>query len=170
MTTATSGSTCRWGDKVEVRCKEISNPDGYIFWEAVNKQHRSRPLDYDYEPDTIVLGTVVRVADFGRSTGVFVNLQLGIDALCPMPRDLEIEENSRVSIKIESVSPGKRPTDPPRIRGPDHPGVLIFAAAGPFPSGRAYSRSKLAKYMARNLPNFSSVRVVRFPSRSNLDM
>ena len=105
------------GDKVEVRCKEISNPDGYIFWEAVNKQHRSRPLDYDYEPDTIVLGTVVRVADFGRSTGVFVNLQLGIDALCPMPRDLEIEENSRVSIKIESVSPGKRPTDPPRIRG-----------------------------------------------------
>ena len=107
----------KMGDRVEVRCKEISNPDGYIFWEAVNKRHRTHPLDYDYEPDTIVLGTVVRVADFGRSTGVFVNLQLGIDALCPMPRDLEIEENSRVSIKIESVSPGKRPTDPPRSRG-----------------------------------------------------
>lgn len=105
------------GDRVEVRCKEVSPSDGYIFWEAVNKQHRVRPLSFDFEPDTIVLGTVVRIADFGQSTGVFVNLQLGIDALCPMPRDLEIEENSRVSLKIESVSPGKRPTDPPRIRG-----------------------------------------------------
>ena len=105
------------GDKVEVRCKEISPSDGYIFWEAVNKQHRTRPLAFDFEPDTIVLGTVVRISDFGQSTGVFVNLQLGIDALFPLPRDLEIEENSRVSVKIESVSPGKRPTDPPRIRG-----------------------------------------------------
>lgn len=105
------------GDKVEVRCKEISPSDKYIFWEAVNKQHRTRPLSFDFEPDTIVLGTVVRITDFGQSTGVFVNLQLGIDALCPLPRDLEIEENSRVSVKIETVSPGKRPTDPPRIRG-----------------------------------------------------
>lgn len=83
----------------------------------MNKQHRTEPLAFDFEPDTIVLGNVVRIANFGQSTGVFVNLQLGIDALCPMPRDLEIEENSRVSIKIESVTPGKRPTDPPRIRG-----------------------------------------------------
>lgn len=107
----------KMGDRLEVRCKEISASDGYIFWEAVNKQHRTEPLPFDFEPDTIVLGNVVRIANFGQSTGVFVNLQLGIDALCPMPRDLEIEENSRVSIKIESVTPGKRPTDPPRIRG-----------------------------------------------------
>ena len=104
------------GDKVEVRCKEVSKA-GYIFWEAANKQHRTHPLAFDFEPDTIVLGTVVRIADFGQSAGVFVNLQLGIDALCPLPRELEIEENSRVSVKIESVTPGKRPTDAPRIRG-----------------------------------------------------
>ena len=104
------------GDKVEVRCKEMSR-EGYVFWEVVTKVRRTKPLEHDFEADTIVLGTVVRIADFGRSTGVFVNLKLGIDALCALPRDLEIEEGSRVSVKIESVSPGKNPTDPPRIRG-----------------------------------------------------
>ena len=105
------------GDKVEVRCKEISK-EGYIFWEALNKVHRTNPLEYDFEEDTIVMGTVVRIADFKRSSGVFVNLQLGIDdALCPVPRELEIEEGSRVSIKIESITPDKDATKAPKIRG-----------------------------------------------------
>lgn len=106
----------RPGDKVEVRCKEVSQ-EGYIFWEALNKVHRTNPLEYDFEEDTIVMGTVVRIADFKRSSGVFVNLQLGIDALCPVPRELEIEEGSRVSMKIESITKDKDPTKPPKIRG-----------------------------------------------------
>ena len=44
----------KMGDRLEVRCKEISASDGYIFWEAVNKQHRTEPLAFDFEPDTIV--------------------------------------------------------------------------------------------------------------------
>lgn len=106
----------KMGDKVGVRCKEMSK-EGYVFWEVVTKVHRTKPIEHDFEADTIVLGTIVRIADFGNSTGVFVNLKLGIDALCSLPRDLEIEEGSRVSVKIETVNPGKNPTDPPRIRG-----------------------------------------------------
>jgi len=104
------------GDKVAVRCKEMSK-EGYVYWEVVTKVRRTKPLEHDFEADTVVLGSVVRIADFGHSTGVFVNLQLGIDALCALPRDLEIEEGSRVSVKIVSVNQGKTPTDPPRIRG-----------------------------------------------------
>lgn len=104
------------GDKLEVRCKEI-RPEGYVFWEAVSKVQRSKPIEHDFEPDTVVLGTVVRISNFLHGTGVFVNLKLGIDALCSMPRDLEVEEGSRVSIKIESVNPGKNTNDAPRIRG-----------------------------------------------------
>jgi len=104
------------GDKIEVKCKEI-RPEGYIFWEVVSKMRRTKPIEHDFEVDTVVLGTVVRIASFKESTGVFVNLKLGIDALCSMPRELEIEEGSRVAVKIESVNPGKTPTDAPRIRG-----------------------------------------------------
>lgn len=104
------------GDKLEVRCKEVSK-EGYIFWEAVKKVRRTKPLEHDFEKDTIVMGTVVRLADFKRSSGVFVNLQLGIDALCPVPRDIEVEEGSRVSVKIDSITQPENPTAPPRIRG-----------------------------------------------------
>lgn len=104
------------GDKLEVRCKEVSK-EGYIFWEAVKKVRRTKPLEYDFEKDTVVMGTVVRLADFKRSSGVFVNLQLGIDALCPVPRDIEVEEGSRVSVKIDTITQPENPTDPPRIRG-----------------------------------------------------
>lgn len=104
------------GDKVEVKCKEISS-EGYIFWEVVSKVRRSKPIEHDFERDTIVLGRVARISNFPNSIGVFVNLKLGIDALCPLPRDIEIEEGSRVTMKIETITPGLKPTDPPRIRG-----------------------------------------------------
>lgn len=104
------------GDKVEVRCKEIS-AEGYIFWEVMTKMRRTKPISHDFEADTVVLGRVARISDFERGVGVFVNLALGIDALCSLPRDLEVEEGSRVSVKIESVTPGRKATDAPRIRG-----------------------------------------------------
>lgn len=103
-------------DKVEVRCKEIS-PEGYIFWEVLTKMHRTKPIVHDFEVDTVVLGRVARISDFERGVGVFVNLSLGIDALCSLPRDLEVEEGARVSVKIESINSGRKPTDAPRIRG-----------------------------------------------------
>lgn len=104
------------GDKVDVRCKEVS-PEGYVFWEVLTKMHRTKPLTHDFEADTVVLGNVVRIQNFANGVGVFVNLKLGIDALCSLPREMEIEEGSRVSVKIESVEPGRRSTDAPRIRG-----------------------------------------------------
>lgn len=104
------------GDKVEVKCKEISS-EGYIFWEVVSKVRRSKPIEHDFERDTIVLGRMARISNFPNSIGVFVNLKLGIDALCPLPRDIEIEEGARVTMKIETITPGQKPTDPPRIRG-----------------------------------------------------
>lgn len=103
-------------DKVEVRCKEVS-AEGYIFWEVVSKVHRIKPVEHDFEADTVVLGHVVRISDFKQGIGVFVNLKLGVDALCSLPRDIEIEEGTRVAVKIESVTPGRRATDAPRIRG-----------------------------------------------------
>ena len=104
------------GDSIEVKCKELSQ-EGYIYWEVMSKVHRTKPIEHDFEPDTVVLGRVVRIKDFERGVGVFVNLATGIDALCSLPREIEVEEGARVSVKIESVTPGKRPTDTPRIRG-----------------------------------------------------
>lgn len=104
------------GDSIEVKCKELSQ-EGYIYWEVVSKVHRTKPISHDFEPDTVVLGRVVRINQFPRGVGVFVNLQIGIDALCSLPRELEVEEGARVSVKIETVTPGARPTDTPHIRG-----------------------------------------------------
>lgn len=104
------------GDTLEVRCKEVS-PEGYIFWSAVSKRHRKKPLEHDFEVDSLVCGKVVRISDFKQGVGVFVNLQPGIDALCSMPRHVEVQEDARVVIKIESITPGRHATDAPRIRG-----------------------------------------------------
>ena len=104
------------GDSIEVKCKEFSK-EGYIYWEVMSKVHRTKPISHDFEPDTVVLGRVVRINQFQRGVGVFVNLQTGIDALCSLPREIEVEEGARVSVKIETVTPGAKPTDTPRIRG-----------------------------------------------------
>ena len=91
------------GDSIEVKCKEFSQ-EGYIYWEVMSKVHRTKPIEHDFEPDTVVLGRVVRIKDFERGVGVFVNLATGIDALCSLPREIEVEEGARVSVKIESVT------------------------------------------------------------------
>ena len=104
------------GDKLEVRCREMT-PEGAIFLEVVKKFHRNKPVEHDFEPNSVVMGRVSRISNFSQGVGVFVNLQLGIDALCPMPRDIQIEEDARVLVKIDTVTPGKKPTDSPRIRG-----------------------------------------------------
>ena len=104
------------GDSIEVKCKELSQ-EGYIYWEVMSKVHRTKPIEHDFEPDTVVLGRVVRINNFERGVGVFVNLKTGIDALCSLPREIEVEEGALVAVKIESVTPGRRPTDTPRIRG-----------------------------------------------------
>ncbi|MBR2896030.1 MAG: S1 RNA-binding domain-containing protein [Oscillospiraceae bacterium] len=104
------------GDKMEVRCKEFTD-DGAIFLEVVKKYRRDKPIEHDFEPKSIVMGKVTRINTFAQGVGVFVNLKLGIDALCSVPRDLEVEEGSRVLVKIDTIVPGKQDTDPPRIRG-----------------------------------------------------
>lgn len=104
------------GDTIEVRCKEIT-PAGSITWDVLTKLHRTQPISHDFEPGIIVLGRVVRLQNFDRGVAVFVNLAVGIDALCPMPREVEVEDGSRVMVKIDTVTPGRKATDAPRIRG-----------------------------------------------------
>lgn len=104
------------GDAVTVRCKEIGQT-GKISWETLEKFTRSEPLEYDFEVDTVVLGTVVNIRVFERGVGVFVRIGKGLDALCPMPQDREVELETRVSVKISSIEPGATPTAAPRVRG-----------------------------------------------------
>ena len=105
------------GDKLNVRCKEITQEDGYIYWEAIIKVRRSQPLEYTFKVGSVVVGRVVRISDFKQGIGVFVNLQTGIDALCPVPRELEIEENVKVAVRIEQIMPGPNRNAAPHIRG-----------------------------------------------------
>ncbi len=105
------------GDKLDVRCKEISAESGYLYWEAVIKVRRSQPLKYTFKVGSIVMGRVVRISDFKQGVGVFVNLQTGIDVLCPVPRELEIEDGVNVAVKIEQIVPNPRANAAPRIRG-----------------------------------------------------
>ena len=64
-----------------------------------------------------MMGRVVRISDFKQGVGVFVNLQTGIDVLCPVPRELEIEDGVNVAVKIEQIVPNPRANAAPRIRG-----------------------------------------------------
>lgn len=104
------------GDKIRVRCKEIT-PAGRINWEAETKYHRPDPIQYDFEPNTVVLGTVVGIANFGPNTGVFVRIDDGLDALCTLPQDREVEKGTPVSIKISSITENPEEGAPPRVRG-----------------------------------------------------
>ena len=104
------------GDKIRVFCKEVTAA-GRINWEAETKYHRPDPIEYDFEPNTVVLGTVVNISNFGPSTGVFVRIDDGLDALCTLPQDREVEKGTPVSVKISSVTPNPIEGAPPKVRG-----------------------------------------------------
>lgn len=104
------------GDKINVIFKELT-PGGRINWEAETKYHRPDPIEYDFEANTVVLGTVVNIQNFNSGTGVFVRIADGLDALCTVPQDREVEIGTQVSIKISVIDPPQVEGAPPRVRG-----------------------------------------------------
>lgn len=103
------------GDRIAVRCKEVDDA-GRIAWEVIHKYSRTEPVKIDFDIGSVMLGTVSQIKNFAESTGVFVRIGKSIDALCPVPPDLEIEVDSQVAVKITSIDKVKDPIRP-RVRG-----------------------------------------------------
>lgn len=108
--------TKKEGDSVVVICKEVTS-EGKIFWTVPKKVHRKNPIQYDFEPGTAVLGTVQNVVSFDNGVGVFVRIATGLDALCTIPQNVEVENGTRVSVRITKVEPPTGEFLPPRVKG-----------------------------------------------------
>lgn len=72
------------GDKINVKCKEISDT-GRIIFETVSKFKRTEPIKFNFKPNTIVTGKVINISQFKNGTGAFVRIQRGVDVLCLLP-------------------------------------------------------------------------------------
>lgn len=104
------------GDQIKVRCKAIE-PNGKISWEAKTKVHRTVPFKCDLEVGMTVVGTVIGIGSFTSGYGIFVKVSEGVDALCSIGPDMDIDVGSRVTVYLSKVEPSKNPTQPPRVRG-----------------------------------------------------
>lgn len=95
----TVGDVLKVGDVINVKLKKITDNNKLIF-ECVEKYKNPNVLDIkDLEPNQIVLGVVRSV----QSWGIYVRLEYGIDALCPIPGTGEIEEGMQVRFKINQI-------------------------------------------------------------------
>ena len=94
------------GDKVDVKLNEVSFTKR-IFVEPIEKYNANKNVDVTkYEVGDVILGEVVTIA----TMGVFVNLEPGIDALCPIPNPLYQREpiaGESVMVRISKVLPEK---------------------------------------------------------------
>ena len=104
------------GDVLTVKCKEVTN-EGKIFWVLPEKTHRAKPIDWNIEPDTALLGTVQNICSFANGVGIFVRIAPGLDALCTIPQNVEVEVGTRVSVHITSIEPAAEAYMPPRVKG-----------------------------------------------------
>lgn len=93
-------------DLIDVKLNEI-NHSKKIFVEPVEKYDANKNVDITkYEAGDSILGEVVTIA----TMGVFVNLEPGVDALCPVPNPLYFREpilGESVMVKITKVLPEK---------------------------------------------------------------
>lgn len=104
------------GDQVKVICKSIS-VNGKIQWEPAEKPE-AKAISYDVEEDTCVTGKVINLRPFEHGgVGVFVRIGKGLDALCMLPPDMELNPDDMVSLKILSVTPSADECTPPRVKG-----------------------------------------------------
>lgn len=96
------------GDTVKVKFKKYSS-NGTILFEAVKKYVSPSAITIDdIMPDSLVPGVVRAVQPFG----VFVQVVVGIDALCINKNISELEEDDRVTVRITQVDKETK-----RIRG-----------------------------------------------------
>lgn len=104
------------GDEIDVICKTIL-PSGKIQWEPAVKPE-VKPIEYDVEENTCVTGKVINMKPFSTGgVGVFVRIGQGLDALCLLPNDMEVNPDDTVSLKITTVTRSANPSEPPRVRG-----------------------------------------------------
>ena len=87
------------GDSLKVKFKKMSS-NGTILFEAEKKYVSPSALTIDdISPDSLVTGVVRAVQPFG----VFVQVVVGIDALCVNKNMSELEEEDRVTVRITQV-------------------------------------------------------------------
>lgn len=87
------------GDTVNIKLKKITD-NGKLVFESVEKFKNAKKVNIDeFEPNQVVVGIVRSV----QSWGIYVRLECGIDALCPIPGTGEIEEGMKVRFKINQI-------------------------------------------------------------------
>lgn len=104
----TVGDVLSAGDEILVKLKKVSSNDKIVF-EAVEKHEVKGGMSIDmFEPNQVVLGTIRNV----KAWGAYVRIATSLDALCPIPPTMEIEEGLKVQFKIQQVDIEKN-----RVRG-----------------------------------------------------
>lgn len=104
------------GDRVEVVCKEVGE-NGRIVFRALHTHARKEPIQYDLEEGQILMGKVRSLRNFERGAVAFVRIATGLDCLCPMPDEMEIEKEAEVAVRIREIKESDDTTKPPFVRG-----------------------------------------------------
>lgn len=103
------------GQTLDVVCKNLS-VNGKIQLKPAEPP-KVKPIKYDVEENTCVMGEVINMRPFERGgVGVFVRIGTGLDALCMLPADMEVNTGNKVAVRIQSVSPSEDPLVPPHVR------------------------------------------------------
>lgn len=90
------------GDTVKVLCRDISE-DGRLSFKAETLHTRKQLLVYDVQEDQICVGVVRSIRNFEKGHVAFVRIATGLDCLCSMPTEMEVERDARVAVHITSV-------------------------------------------------------------------
>lgn len=87
------------GDVLQVKLAKVTK-NNRILVQAVEKYKTDSPMNLEnFEPNQVVLGRIRSV----KPWGCFVCIAENIDALCPIPGTIEVEEDMRVSFRITQV-------------------------------------------------------------------
>lgn len=87
------------GDVIEVKLRKVSS-NGRVFVEATTKFCQPTVMSLDiFEPDQVVFGVVRNV----KPWGAYVCIAPNIDALCPVPGTVDLEEGMNVTFRITQV-------------------------------------------------------------------
>ncbi len=110
------GETRQVGDRLKVYCRELT-PEGRIYWRTVRPYRRPLRPAWNFAQGSSVTGTVFSIRSFPAGMGIFVRIAPGLDALCTLPSNVEVEQGVRVALRITKVVPRGELALPPRIRG-----------------------------------------------------
>lgn len=86
-------------DVIDVKLRKIS-ANGRIFVEAIEKYSCPSVMSLElFEPNQVVFGVVRNV----KPWGAYVCIAPNIDALCPVPGTVDLEEGQKVTFRITQV-------------------------------------------------------------------